>query len=182
MVGIPDFSKRTVQFLFVAVLIALLVGGGVYLFKQRDDKQSSNTALGQSTIEVSPQPTPTQTPSTDSTSPAATGAGTYVEYEPDVLAKNPGKKYVLFFKASWCPTCQALDRNIKENPSSIPADTVIIKVDYDSASKATSEEIALKTKHKVTYQHTLVLVDSTGAEIKKWNNSFTVDEIAAQIS
>ena len=57
-----------------------------------------------------------------------------------------------------------------------------MKVDYDSASGAKSQEIALKPKYGVTYQHTLVQVDANGNQVKKWNNSYTLEEILREIN
>ncbi len=71
-------------------------------------------------------------------------------------------KAVLFFHASWCPTCQALDKELISNISQLPNNVTIFKVDYDS-------ETELKTKYAVTYQHTLVQVDTEGNSITKWN-------------
>ena len=44
-----------------------------------------------------------------------------------------GQKVVLFFHAPWCPTCKALDSAIRSELTSIPADTLIVKVDYDTS-------------------------------------------------
>lgn len=44
----------------------------------------------------------------------------------------------------------------------IPAGVVVFKTDYDSSTD-------LKKKYAITYQHTFVLVDPNGNEIKKWN-------------
>lgn len=77
---------------------------------------------------------------------------TYSEAEvKDALAA--GKKVVLFFHASWCPSCRAVDTEIKANMSMIPDNAVIFKVNYDA-------EGALKKKYLVNTQHTFVAIDS----------------------
>ncbi len=58
----------------------------------------------------------------------------------------------LFFHAPWCSTCKALDKNILANLISLPKDTRIFKVDYDSSDD-------LRKKYGVTIQHTTVLID-----------------------
>ncbi len=87
-------------------------------------------------------------------------AGTYETYSPAKVSQATGK-IVLFFNASWCPTCRALDKELKENIAKIPAGTTILSVDYD-----TSKE--LKKKYEITTQHTLVQVDKTGNKINLW--------------
>lgn len=105
--------------------------------------------------------TPTTTPpaaQTDQATGSQPSAGNYVAYSADAIAAANGTK-VLFFHAPWCPQCKALDASIKAGP--IPANTTIIKVDYDSSQ-------ALKQKYGVTTQTTLVLVDDNGNLVKKY--------------
>jgi thiol-disulfide isomerase/thioredoxin len=86
--------------------------------------------------------------------------GTYAAYS-GTLA--PAGKQVLFFHASWCPTCRSADTDITSKLSDIPADVTIHKVDYDDSSE-------LKKKYGVTYQHTFVQVDEKGEMIAKWSS------------
>jgi len=71
--------------------------------------------------------------------------GMYLDYDKSHIEKAADGKVVLFFKASWCPTCGALDKDIINNLDNIPEDVTILKVDYDS-------EIALKKQYGVTIQ------------------------------
>lgn len=88
--------------------------------------------------------------------------GTYEEYAPNkILEKGENGRVLLFFYASWCPSCRSLDKDINNNLSNIPSDLTILKTNYD-------KEGELKTKYKVTYQHTLVEVDKDGNMLKKW--------------
>jgi thiol-disulfide isomerase/thioredoxin len=73
-------------------------------------------------------------------------------------------KRVLFFHASWCPTCLALDRDIKASENKIPTNISILKLNID-------EELELKRKYGVTLQHTLVQIDEDGNELGQWNGS-----------
>lgn len=100
--------------------------------------------------------------------------GSYEVYAPEKLAMANKGDVVLFFRASWCPTCKALDADIKANLSLIPDGLVILDVDYDNSKE-------LKQKYGVTYQHTLVQVDANGNMITKWSGSPTLSSLIAQV-
>lgn len=100
--------------------------------------------------------------------------GSYEVYSPEKLAWAKDGKVVLFFKASWCPSCKAVDADIKANLSSIPEGTHILEVDYDKS-------VDLKKKYGVTYQHTFVQVDTTGAQLTKWSGSSTLASLLTNI-
>jgi thiol-disulfide isomerase/thioredoxin len=107
--------------------------------------------------------------------PAASTSGAYItlaEYEgsKDMYAEGD---VVLFFNASWCPTCKQARENLEADPAAIPAGLTIVTVDYDDSDE-------LKQKYGVTVQHTFVQVDADGNELAKWNGSVTADEIAKQ--
>ncbi len=102
--------------------------------------------------------------------------GSYISYADYTGNQDKYKdfKVVLNFHAPWCPTCQALDKNINANLGAIPAKTVIVKTDYDSSND-------LKKKYGVTYQHTMVQIDSSGNKIKKWSGSPELKDLLAEI-
>ena len=100
--------------------------------------------------------------------------GSYEAYAPEKVAKAVAGKVVLFFRASWCPSCRTLDADIRANLKSIPGNTTILDVNYDTAT-------TLKQKHGVTYQHTPVQVDASGNQIAKWSGSPTLSDIVAKI-
>ncbi len=100
--------------------------------------------------------------------------GSYEVYSPEKLAWAKDGKVVLFFKASWCPTCKAVDVDIKANLSNIPKGTHILEVDYDKSSE-------LKKKYGITYQHTFVQVDQGGAQLVKWSGSPTLASLLTNI-
>jgi thioredoxin 1 len=89
----------------------------------------------------------------------------YVEYTKEAFEKA-GKmdktKRVLFFKASWCPSCRSADEAFNKDLKKIPTDIVIFKADYD-------KEADLKKTYNITRQHTFVYVDAKGMEVKKWS-------------
>lgn len=92
----------------------------------------------------------------------------YVEYSKDVLEINSHKKRVLFFYASWCPTCRPADADFKANENKIPEDVTLIRVNYNDP-ETDQEEKGLAAKYAVTYQHTYVQIDEQGNEVAKWN-------------
>lgn len=101
-------------------------------------------------------------------------AGSYEAYSPEKLSKAREGDVVLFFRASWCPTCRGLDANIRSNAENIPMGVTILDVDYDTST-------ALKQKYGVTYQHTLVQVDAEGNQIAKWTSSPNLASLVSNI-
>lgn len=102
-------------------------------------------------------------------------AGTYEAYAPEKLALAETGDVVLFFHASWCPSCRSLNTAIEESAAAIPAGLSILKVDYDTATE-------LKKKYGVTTQHTLVQVDAQGMLVKKWSGSPSLESLVAQVN
>ena len=72
----------------------------------------------------------------------------------DKLLAN-GQPFALFFHASWCPTCWAVEADILENIEDLPEGAIILKTDYDTYTD-------LKAKYKVKSQSVIVMVDSNG--------------------
>ena len=103
-----------------------------------------------------------------------TKGGAYVAYSPEKIALAKSGHVVLFFHASWCPTCRALDKDIKAHLGEIPANLTILDVDYDTST-------ALKARYGVTMQHTLVEVDANGTLIQKWTGSPTLTSIVGKL-
>lgn len=100
--------------------------------------------------------------------------GSYEVYDPSKLALAEKGKVVLFFKASWCPSCRALDADIKANMGAIPGGVTILEVDYDKSGD-------LKQKYGVTMQHTLVQVDAKGNLLNKWSGGNTLTSVIEKI-
>ena len=76
----------------------------------------------------------------------------------DELVKE--KNVLLFFTASWCPTCRALKKDIEKNMDIIPDDMLIVELDYD-------KETQMKKLYWVTIQHTLIFIDKDKNNILK---------------
>ena len=90
----------------------------------------------------------------------------YVDYKPSLIWKTD--KTVLFFHATYCPSCRKVDSNLVS--SNIPDWLTILKTDYPW-------EKDLIKKYWVTYQHTFVQVDENGDMIKKWSWWTKIEDI-----
>lgn len=101
-------------------------------------------------------------------------SGSYVPYSAEKVAMAETGKVILFFHASWCPTCSALNKDIEASLKDIPTGVTILKTDYD-------KETELKKKYGVTYQHTLVQVDGKGNMIKKWSGGLKLENLLSEI-
>lgn len=128
------------------------------------DTPSAEQPMAKETMVKEAMPTPS----------AGMMGGQYVAYAPDKFAFAEEGKVVLFFRASWCPSCKALDADIRANLSAIPKDVLILDVNYDT-------EKALKTKYGVTTQHTLVQVDASGNRLALWNGNPTLKELLSEV-
>jgi len=71
------------------------------------------------------------------------------------------KPTVLFFNASWCPSCKSARENFEANAIDF-TDINLVLVDYDHSAD-------LQKKYGVTYQHTFVQIASDGEALVKWN-------------
>lgn len=103
----------------------------------------------------------------------------YVQYSKFALDSASGNRRVLFFYASWCPTCKPADASFTQNVSKIPEDLTLIRVNYNDP-ETDQEEKNLAKKYGITYQHTLVQIDSNGREVAKWNGG-QIDELLSNI-
>ena len=79
---------------------------------------------------------------------------------------------VLFFSASWCPTCRAAMRELEAGVERLGG-VVVVVVDYDRAGE-------LKKRYGVTYQHTWVRIDSRGGKLAVWSGG-GVEELLRRI-
>ena len=82
----------------------------------------------------------------------------YMDYSAQAVTANATGKNIIFFKASWCPSCKSTDTDIKANLSKIPDNLQILKLDYDTSTE-------LKQKYGVTGQHTFVKIDKDGNKL-----------------
>lgn len=164
----------------IGVIALVLVVGGIYT--SRDDK--NNAMLEKEKMELQAmekkameeKETMMKKDETSMMDKADTimKVGSYEAYSADKIARAETGDVVLFFHASWCPSCRGLNSSIESNLKSIPLGVTILKTDYD-------KETELKKKYGVTYQHTLVQVDKDGNMIKKWSGGGSLDNLLSQI-
>lgn len=149
----------------IGLIIIVVIASGIYFYKSSDPNNLPEIPGAMSDV-------------TDATlegdAMMAKGAGSYEPYAESKLSLASEGKVVLFFRAAWCPTCRALDADIKARLSEIPQGVTILDVDYDNSGD-------LKKKYGVTYQHTLVQVDQSGNQLKKWSNSPTLTTLVSEI-
>jgi len=177
----------------IAIVAVVLVLGGIVFYANRsettDDKMAQEKAIMEKeameqkekdammkadTTETDSMMKKDETSMMDK-SDTMMKAGSYEAYAPEKVAlASATHDVVLFFRASWCPTCRAVDADIKTNLSKIPESLAILDVNYDNST-------ALKQKYGVTYQHTFVQVDKDGNLIKKWSGSPTLSALVAEI-
>lgn len=155
--------------IIIGVVALVVIVGGVYASKNTKNDTISQDIKG-SGIEEKEVTVQDDTTKTD----AVIKAGSYEAYSADRIARAETGDVVLFFHASWCPTCRGLNTNIENNLASIPVRVTILKIDYD-------KETELKQKYGVTYQHTLVQVDKDGNIIKKWSGSSSLNKLLEEI-
>ena len=125
--------------------------------------EATEDATAQRTAPVATAPTITTQSNT---------ADSYVKYDESLLTSGTN---IIFFHATWCPSCRALEKDLTNNITDIPSDITILKADYDT-------ETDLKLKYGVNRQHTLVVVDADGNEVKKLTGlTNTLDQVLNQI-
>lgn len=145
-------GKRALLTIGVVVLASL----GAFYFATQREKPASPSAKSQQVTEA---------PKSQDELPTS---GRYVEYTKAALDQNADKRRVLYFYATWCPTCQPADNKFMEDSDKIPEDAVLIRVNYNDPN-TDQEEKDLAKKYNVTYQHTFVQIDKDGKEETRWN-------------
>jgi thioredoxin 1 len=163
-------DKKT--WVIAIAIVIIIVGLGVfYNFVYRDEPPVMEKNESASVVQNQPKPDVDSKVDKDS---AVAKIGSYESYSPDKLARAEKGIVVLFFRASWCPTCRALDASIRSGLGTIPEGVTILDVDYDNST-------ALKQKYGVTYQHTLVQVNTSGGQLAKWTGSPTLSDLVSKI-
>lgn len=158
----------------VAVIIiavaAIIMSGALNLGKSGEvanfDQPANETEGTMMQSETKPEATSSSMTS-EETGAMQPKQGTYESYAPEKLSLASNGKVVLFFHASWCPICRAIESEILRDPTKLPQNVHILKVNYDN-------EISLRQKYGVTTQHTFVQVDAQGNQIAKWSTATTL--------
>lgn len=171
------------KILATIIVLIILVGGGFYLsnnIKTENDSMMEKDKIASDAMEEDKMMSDEDKIMEDEKimesddSMMMKSKGSYEDYSSDKLSRANDGDVVLFFNASWCPTCKALRDNIESNLENIPSGVSILKVDYDNSTE-------LKQKYGVTYQHTFVQVDAEGNMINKWSGSATLDSLVSNI-
>jgi len=157
-------------------IIVLVVAGGVYISMNSESDTAMMQKNNENAVELSAQDKVMAEKKEElQDKEVMMKAGSYEAYAPEKVAlASSTHAVVLFFRASWCPTCRAADADIKANLSKIPESLTILDVNYDDSA-------ALKQKYGVTYQHTFTQVDKDGNLIKKWSGSPTLSALVAEV-
>lgn len=108
---------------------------------------------------MSPAPSPSA-----AMSHSEAASQSYITYDQYQASKDTyaDSKVVLFFNATWCPDCRAINEALTSDPGKIPAGTTVVSVDYD-------QHADLRQRYGVTMQHTFVQINSTAALCRHWN-------------
>ena len=159
--------KKTIG-IIIGVIVLLVIGNGIYAFMN-----NSGGAVPYEAVDVK-QPAVEDTAEMMDEENEMLKAGSYEAFAPEKVARAETGDVVLFFHASWCPSCRGLNADIEKNLGMIPSDVSILKVDYDTESE-------MKRRYGVTYQHTLVQVDVQGNQITKWSGGQTLASLLTNV-
>ena len=140
-----------------ALIIATLAIAGFYQYK---NNQTNNSVQSKSIVASS-------SPQLESIV-----SQRYLPYSKEVLEDSTSVRRVLFFYASWCPTCRPADADFAKNESLLPEDVRLIRVNYNDGDTDDDED-TLADKYNVTYQHTFVQIDEEDNIVTEWNGGQT---------
>ena len=157
--------------LIIGIAVILVIVAGIGIYSLSNSSKNDATMIEKEKMEQKVMEDKKMTEEKET----VMKTGLYEAYAPEKVAlASATNNVVLFFRASWCPTCRAVDIDIKANLSKIPSSLTILDVNYDNST-------ALKQKYGVTYQHTFVQVDKDGNLIKKWSGSPTLTALISEI-
>jgi thiol-disulfide isomerase/thioredoxin len=174
-------NKTILMFSGIAAAVIIIGAGGFILYssslkvadQKKKDEELAMVKNNDIDLKISDNNQPMNK---NSTNAAMNTPGLWKPFSNDLVSSASGdKKVVLFFNASWCPTCQSTVKDINANLSKLDPNLILLSADYD-------KEISLRQKYGVTYQHTFVQVNSNGDLIKKKNGLDTVSQINAFIN
>ncbi len=165
--------------IFIGIVGIIVLGIGAFTLSQNSSQSDSKMQQEGSSIE----PTNAMMRRNDSANEGMQDDGMstsqYVAYSKEVFDSASANRRVLFFYASWCPTCIPADTSFHQNVSKIPSDVIVIRVNYNDP-ETDQEEKDLAKKYGITYQHTFVQLDNAGNEVTKWNGG-QIDELLSKI-
>ena len=171
-------------------IIVLVLVGGVLIITNQQSQQAEKAKIVQEEVAMKAKETAAMEEKKvmdkkDATTENVEGkmikndSSRYVEYSKTVLDQLTDKRRVLYFYATWCPSCKVANEDFTANPNKIPEDVVVIRTNYNDPN-TDQEEKDLAKKYGITYQHTFVQIDEQGKQITKWNGGDT-DELVTNI-
>lgn len=140
--------------MIVLVAAVFLVAGAIAYVAIRPDSSTDGPQAAQGAEDTLAEVAPEEGDG-DIASP-----GRYVVYSQEAFDDASDKTRLLFFHASWCPQCRALDESIMSEQA-LPSEVVIYKVDYDNSQD-------LRQRYGVTIQTTVVRVDARGEKVASY--------------
>jgi thiol-disulfide isomerase/thioredoxin len=143
--------------LVVLVVIGALIVGAVGVLALTRGMDDGPAAMPSSPAQNETDPDD-DAPDPDPDDGGASTVGGYVDYSENAIAQAEGR-ILLFFHASWCPQCRALEEDILAE--GVPDGVTIVKVDYDDYQN-------LRAEYGVTQQTTFVEVDSGGEALQSY--------------
>ncbi len=159
--------------MIIIVIAVALLGVGVFMYLSTANKADS--ILSEEEVMLD-EPTLIE----EATEAEVIENAAYIEYSTNVLKQAAEGRRILFFYASWCPTCIPADADFKANAAQIPQNITVVRVNYNDPD-TDQEEKDLAKKYGITYQHIFVEIDSEGKEVTKWNGG-GLDELIQKTS
>lgn len=164
-------------------VMVLIFGVGYFVTNNTEEPAAVDTqSASKSDVEddvnenssVSSEATSNEVDTSQEATSEKTVSGIYTEYDADAIAQSNAEHILLFFKASWCPSCRALDADIIANTKDIPAGVEIYTVDYDTATD-------LKRQYGITTQHSIIEISSDGTLQSGITHGLTLDDVLSTI-
>jgi len=158
-------------FLFASALTGMTVFAGCNYLENEEANSVPKEDPFSSGIEYSQSTSPEKDMKKQSSN-----SGKMLPYSPENLNNSlaNGDTVVLAFAADWCPSCQAVEKDIMKNITNIPTGITLIRANFDTESE-------LKDRYNVKGQHTFVQLDSNKNAVKTWRGSSTLKDLLSQI-
>jgi len=157
-------SEKNVLLLTGVGVLACMVGVFVFIVVGDGDSSQTETATQPSSSSMVAQDDSSSSVSTNSgmatTQPTQMDSqpptpGQFLAYSESAVDESTAEHRVLFFHATWCPSCIATKNQINNSLSEIPSDVDIFDVDYD-------DNMSLRQQYQVRTQHAFVTLDADG--------------------
>lgn len=98
--------------------------------------------------------------------------GSYQKYDEGLIAQH--EKNILFFTATWCPSCINVEMMLETQKNLIPTTSAIFTVNLD-------EHAMLREKYHVERPHTFIQIDRDGNEMARWSGDTTLEDIMSHV-